>query len=178
MPLTKAQKKFADLYIETGIPGESYMKAFRACKSKASASAAASRLLNKNHDVIEYVEMMERAATRAAIHKAEVSKENVLREEGLIAFVDPLDMLDENGQIRNLKDMPERVRRAISSIEVSTVAGSQVMKIKFWNKGQSLDRLEKCLQMQKDGIGDQKFTLKDIIEAIDGSGRGKLPSEQ
>jgi len=176
--LTRNQKKFVDLYA-AGVPAvEAYMKAFRSCKSKQAAASGASRLLNSVPAVIEYVDMIERSATKEAIKKAEVSKENILREEGVIAFIDPADLLDENGQLRKLSDMPESIRRAISSIEVNTnAAGETITKIKFWNKGQSLDRLEKCLQMQKDGVDTRSFSLRDIIRMLDGSGRGKLPSE-
>lgn len=176
--LTKQQKAFCDDFMVTNHMTNSYMKAFPNCTNKASASAAASRLLSKNEHVRDYMHTMEVQATKQAIKKAEISKERILQEEGLIAFLDPINLLDENGAIKNLKDLPEEIRRSIHKITETTVAGVRTLRFEFYNKGQSLDRLEKCLKMHQEGIDlEGGLTLKVIIESIDGKGRGKLPQE-
>ena len=178
MALNKNQKAFCDYFKSSNNMVESYFKAFPRCKNKTSASAAASRLLRTNQDVQNYMSAIEVQATQRAIKKAEISKERVLSEESSIAFLDPADILDENGSFKDLKDIPEQVRRSIKKIIETTVAGVRTVRIEFYDKGKSLDRLEKCLKMQSDGIDvTGGLTLKLIIENIDGKGRGKLPQD-
>lgn len=178
MPLTKSQKAFCDEYLVCNNMTKAYLSAFPNCKKEASAAAAASRLLKQNQDVIDYLAAMETQATQSAMKKAEISKERILSEEGTIAFADPKDLLDENGALRDVKDMPEHVRRAIKKITETTVAGVVTKRVEFYDKGKSLDRLEKCLKMQQDGIDlGGGLTLKLIVQSIDGKNRGRLPQE-
>lgn len=178
MALTKAQKQFCDEYLVIKNMTKAYRSAFPNCKSDASAASAASRLLKNNMDIQTYIEALENQATEQAMEKAAISKERILDEESTIAFLDPKDLLDENGALRDLKDIPENVRRGIKKITESTIAGVRTVRFEFYDKGKSLDRLEKCLKMQQDGVDVSKgLTLKLIIESIDGKNRGRLPQD-
>lgn len=178
MGLTNNQKAFCDEYVASNNMTKAYRSAFPNCKSDASAAAGASRLLKKNQDVIDYLAAMETQATQVAMKKASISKERILDEESTIAFLDPADMLDENGALKNLKDLPENVRRGIKKITESTVGGVRTVRFEFYDKGKSLDRLEKCLKMQQEGVDlTTGLTLRLIIESIDGKNRGRLPQE-
>lgn len=178
MALTKSQKMFCDQYLVLNNMTKAYLSAFPNCTSASSAAAGASRLLKRNKEVRDYLSAMDQQATQTAMSSAAISKERVLQEESSIAFSDPRDLLDENGQIRDLKDLPESVRRGIRRITQSTSAGVTNVRVEFYDKGKSLDRLQKCLKMQQEGIDlDKGLTLRFIIESIDGKNRGKLPQE-
>lgn len=178
MELTKSQKIFADDYLTSNNMTKSYRLGFPNCKSDTSAAAAASRLLRTNKAVRDYIDTLEVQVTKQAMSKAAISKERILQEESAIAFADPKDLLDENGALKDLKDLPEVVRRGIKKITESTFNGIKTVRIEFYDKGKSLDRLEKCLKMQQDGIDlAGGLTLRYIIESIDGKNRGRLPQE-
>ncbi len=151
----------------------------RTLGSDASAAAAASRLLRINPDVINYLASLEVQATNKAMAKASISKQRILDEEGTIAFIDPKDIFDENGAIKDIKDLPEAVRRAIKKVTEQTVAGMRTVRFEFYDKGKALDRLEKCLKMQSEGVTiDGGLTLTMIIKSVDGKNRGKLPQQK
>ena len=178
MPLSKSQKAFADDYLVSNNMTKSYRSSFPNCKSDASAAAAASRLLKKNQDVIDYLASMEEQVTKSAMDKAEISKARILQEESTIAFLDPKDILDENGMVKNIQDLPESVRRGIKKISQSTVGSRTTIRFEFYDKGKALDRLEKCLKMHQEGVElTGGLTLKLIVQSIDGKNRGKLPQE-
>ena len=82
----------------------------------------------------------------------------ILEEETAIAYSDITDYLDPDGlcPIKNLKTLPPALRRAIQSVEfVYMDDGSKKCKLKLWDKGQSLARLEKC-----QGMGVENFVVK------------------
>lgn len=124
----------------------------------------------------------------------DVDPQRVLLEESHLAFLDPAGVVDQKGDfIRNLSEIPERTRRAISSIkakqkwepnarnESGENTGAYVWDVeyKFWDKGSALGRLEKALGMVSDETKVKvKLSLVEILQLIDGSNRGKLPSEQ
>ena len=61
-----------------------------------------------------------------------------------IAFCDPADLFNEEGQLKSVKDLPPHVRAAIASVEPTRGGG---LKIKLWNKNAALDSLAKWRRM-------------------------------
>jgi hypothetical protein len=158
--------------------------------NKSSVHSAASRLF-KRDDVLVYLQEYDQKVTDFAVEDAGIEESRVLREESCMAFADPVHLVDENGQHRELRDIPESLRRAISTIKYKTeltkevVDGKEVVdrhnyisEVRFWDKGRSLDRLEKILKLQQDGPGGTNiFSFKQILVLIDGQAKGKLPWE-
>ena len=184
-------KKVVDIYLAD--PEKNKSRAYQAvygCEKKSSVHSAASRMF-KRVDVCEYLEEYEQKITDIAVEKAEINESRVLKEEGHLAFADPIHLVDENGQMRELRDIPESLRRAIASIKYKTaltkrvIDGQEVVdyqpylsEVRFWDKGRSLDRLEKVLNLQQgDGPGNQIISFKQILVLIDGQAKGKLPWE-
>jgi len=113
--------------------------AIRAGYSPKSATAQASLLLTKS-DV--QAAIADGQAKRVA--KIEIRADTVLRELARLALADIAQAFDEEGALRPIRDMPEDVRRAISSYEVD--ADGKV-KVKFWSKPQTLESLGKHLRL-------------------------------
>jgi phage terminase small subunit len=86
--------------------------AIRAGYSKKTAYAIGSRLLKQ-------VEIQQAISTKAVkvAEKAEVSVERVLKEYARIAFLNPQDFYDDDGNLRSIKDMPEDAARAIAGLD-------------------------------------------------------------
>jgi len=175
------QAKFIQvLMAEPKLPKyKAYMKVFTT-KSQSSASVSASNLL-KDPKVLAYKGALEAIGAKTALTNYSISQERILEEEACIAFHDIGGLLDEEGFfIQNLKLLPSEVRRNISGLEISektdpaTGLSVPYFKLKFNDKGRSLERLEKHLGMltEKVEIGVD-ITLKGLIAQIDGRKQGK-----
>lgn len=75
-----------------------------------------------------------------------------MRELMRIAMVDPAEAFGPDGSLLELREMPEHVRRAISSFDVehrTTEDGvtRTVRKVRFWSKTQALELLGKHIGM-------------------------------
>lgn len=161
-------------------PYKCYQYAFPTCKSVRAAQVGASRLM-KRTDVREFIDRVDQMVVQAEINHKLVHRERILDEEAKLGFHNVVNMLDENGQMRDLKDMPPEVQAAISDIEYGfdpATNSRYLKKIKFYNKGQALDRMEKVLGMQREKLEvDLIADIRAMIVEIDGKGKGVLPQE-
>lgn len=124
-----------------------------------NARITAYRLLQMPHIKAAVAKALEKQQERILI-----DKDRVLAELARIATCDIAGAFDANGALLPIKDMPEDVRRAISSIEVESVPAiinsegeadgepATVTKIKFWDKNSSLTSLGKHFRMFVDRI--------------------------
>jgi hypothetical protein len=72
-----------------------------------------------------------------------------------IANADPGDAFDSDGKLKNIKDIPEALRKTIQSVETyedftEGVEVGEVQKVKFWDKTKALDMLARHLGMYID----------------------------
>lgn len=109
------------------------------------------------------------AKTEKVLAKLEVKGEKVLAEIAHFAHADPLDIVDANGKLKALKDIPESARRAIRSIEIEELfAGSgenrvqigELKKITFWDKPKGLELLGKNQRLFTDKV---EHTVSDSL---------------
>lgn len=122
----------------------------RAGYAEKNADVAGSKLLADPWVKAEIEKAMKERA-----EKTGVTAEDVVLELRRIAMADPLDAFDENGALRPLKDVPENLRRTISSIDTETTVSEDgvttiVRKIRFWPKDKTLELLGKHLAMFQD----------------------------
>jgi len=104
----------------------------------------------------------------------QITLKRVMLEESCVAFCDPLDLFSDEGTIIAPHELPERVRRAISSVEIIetiTKDGEKQIryKYKFWDKGKSLERISKHLGLyEKDNVqkGVRMYFLRADDEAV------------
>lgn len=95
------------------------------------------KILQKPH-VTERYEMY----LQMAQAKLDVRLERILAEMSAIAFVDPIDVFDGNFQVKNLHQIPEYARRAISEFkQVADPDGGISYQVKFHSKPTMLTKL-------------------------------------
>ncbi len=185
--LTRKQFEFVNAYLRNDKLDAcaAYMRVYVA-KNKKIGGANASKLLAKPK-VMKYISEIEKRVESRTVCKVVATRERIIEEESCIAFLDPIDMLDEDGKFLPVNRMPEHVRRALQSLKIkSKELGADenlslfeiISEPRFYNKGQALDRLEKIFGMQRETIDLTGDGLKMLLEEIDGKTRGILPSDR
>lgn len=138
--------------------------------SKDSAAEQASRLLtnvNVQHKISELV--------AHKIKAVNVTSQRVVSELHEIAFSDFREAYKDDGSIKDVKDMPDALRKAIASIEVEELWDGKgedrrqigvTKKIKFWPKDKALDQLGRYLKMFTDRMEHTgSLRLEDMVDA-------------
>lgn len=158
MNLTPKQSRFVQLYLEPGQKGyfNATQAAIGAGYSEKTAGQIGERLLKK----VEIQKVIGKAQSKTA-EKSEITRERWLREMACIAFLDPLDIFEDDGSVKLVKNIPENARRALGSFDVSEIfdaaEGDQksaiglLKKIKFHSKPEALRDMGKALGFLKDG---------------------------
>lgn len=101
--------------------------------------------------------------------KYDVTKERVIREAYIIATNDPASILDENGQILPLQDIPREARHAISSIKVRVGRDKhgndiQETEVRFYDKARYIDIVDRNTEKKKAEI--RKRTPEELDAEI------------
>lgn len=124
-----------------------YKNVFK-CSQKA-AEAGSSRLL-RNVKVWERIAQLQKELRDSS----GVTKEDVVKGFMNIAFCDIAQIFDENGNLKNIHNIPKDIRRAISGIDVfeeyegrgkDRELSGYVRKIRLWDKNKALENLGKHL---------------------------------
>jgi phage terminase small subunit len=131
-----------------------YLQSHNATKAAIKAGHSPRTAYSQGHDLLKKPEIA--TAINEALDASAVTAERVVQEAAAIAFLNPQDFYDANGEFLPVKDMPERAARALTGMEVETVfernvAGKMVptgalrRKIRFAAKVPALDLLAKHL---------------------------------
>ena len=160
--LTALQQRFVNNLLSGMHQDEAYVVAGYRAK-EAAARVNASRLLTNANIKAAVAEGRKRASD-----KAEVTAERILREEMRLAYLDPADLVDENGDILALHKLPVIARRAITGLEViKQKDGSLKYKYKFSDKGKSLERLSKYLGMFEKDNEQKRVSIEELFKVLD-----------
>lgn len=117
-----------------------------------------------------------------ALKEMGVTRERILQEYTRLAFVDTSQAYDDAGFLKQIKDIPEDVRRAIAGVDSDEIFAGQgeqrtiighARKLKFYDKKGALDSLSKCLGMapekvEHSGPGGKPIQTQDLTELPDG----------
>ena len=124
-------------------------------------------------------EVAKAQAARAAC--TEIEADEVLRQGARIAFVDPRQMMDAQGQFVPLQDLPDDIAPAGQSSQAaqkqSNGATPRVYKVRFADRNASVDKLMRHLghferpQVQSGG------GLAELLGAIEAAG-SRLPAHR
>jgi phage terminase small subunit len=136
---------------------DEYMKDYngsRAAKAAGYSSSSTAHELLRNNEV--KAEIDRRISEMRAKDRVTVEKiEGMLRD---MAEVEPLDIWDEDGNVRPLRDIPPHARRAIKSIKRVTkehyITGQaeETVHVELWDKKGAVELLGKAKKMFTDRI--------------------------
>ena len=127
--MTDAQKRFADEYLIDLNATRAYKVAYPNCKKDETARANSSRLLT-NANIQNYISEKQKEIEK----RTEVTQDMVVQELAKIAFFNIKDIYNENGTLKQIKDIDDNTSKAIASLKILQKAGS--MKINVNMQGQ------------------------------------------
>lgn len=161
------QRLFCSYYL-----GESCLNASDAAKRAGYKQPRMGHRLLQQPLINRYISKMQQNLRQAQ----EVIAERVITELGLIGLYDPIDMFAEDGELLQIHEMPERIRRCISSIDCETRWQGEepvtTTKIKLHSKVASLDMLGKFFGMFDKTVGspqatnDESLVLRRLLERV------------
>lgn len=141
--LTNKQRSFVDAYLAEK---NATKAAIEAGYSERSAVKIGSQLLDKTR-----VKAAIEAGLDAAARKHGITLDRWLRELDAVAFIDPRDIFEDDGSIKQIKDMPEHARRALAEVTVSEIfdgdqgpqktAVGLIKRLKLHSKLEALDKI-------------------------------------
>lgn len=111
--MTNAQKRFCDEYLIDLNATRAYKVAYSRCKKDETANVNGSKLL-RNTKVQEYISKKQQEIQE----RTEITQDKVIQELANIAFLNLKNIYNENGSLKNIKDIDEQTIRAISSVKV------------------------------------------------------------
>jgi phage terminase small subunit len=152
--------------------------AIRAGFSEHTAAEQASRLLSKVK-IQEEINRLRREREK----RLEASADFVVREFMRIAKFDIRDLYDKNGNLKDIKDLPEDVAKCISAIDVDELWGPNedgpgksrigtTKKVKAWDKVRALEALGehfgifKRLGVKGADEEEAKHKKRDLLQVI------------
>jgi phage terminase small subunit len=162
--LSPKRQRFVDEYL---IDSNGTQAAIRAGYSPKTANEQAARML------AEVSIQAAVTAGRAAIaERNAVSQDRIRQELAKVAFGDPAQLYDPDGNLRSIHEMTPEVRASLSGVETATerngkgesAAVTHVRKVKRWDKVRALELLGKDLGMFGDALIAQQ--LAELEKAV------------
>jgi phage terminase small subunit len=138
----------------------------------------------KHPDVIAVVNWI----VSQAVVQAKDSVERLVEELCRIGYTDPITIFDDDDNLLPIREWPEDMRRALSGIEILEEYQGQgknreyigrTKKVKFWDKGMSLERVAKIkgyLKPEQHEVTHRIAGLAGLLQEIDGSDCGPGPA--
>lgn len=162
--LTKKKQRFILGYTLKDIKGFFLYDCYRFANQtpdmkKLCAAVGANHMIN-DPEIKQFLEQIDWMRVESMGYNAQ----RIIEEESSIAYSDITKYLDEDGlcPVKNLKELPPNIRRAIKSFEIveSVIKGRgdegdeivKKYKLKLWDKGASLNRLQRVKGMHKDNL--------------------------
>ena len=140
--LNAKQKRFCEEYV---IDFNQTQAAIRAGYSKKTARQQGSKLLTKGN-IIQYVDELK----AGILKRSKMTVDECVQRLTAMARFDILDLYDENGAFKDLKDIPEDTRMAIESIDSDDIKMGdtkigETKKLKLSSRRENIKELMKYL---------------------------------
>lgn len=175
--LTPKREKFSQEVANGKTASDALRIAFKVSKTHTDKSVweRSSRLMND----VKVKSRIEELRVKV-MERQEITRERVLKEIARLALSDMRGAFKENGDLLDVKDWPDDVAAAISSIKIHSVPGPDgdqitIKEVKFWDKNSAADKLCKFLGLyetdnrQKNPLEDlSRDTLKLLKERLSG----------
>lgn len=152
-----------DLFAREFVAQGARLNAMPVVAEAVGISVDAARVLLRRREVKARIRelMLER------FDELEISAQRVFEEIGAIAFIDPGEMLDANGDLLPVHAMSPRMRSAIASIDYETrmvgrgnaATPVNTIKIRLHDKGAMLQLLARHYKI----IGDEKSQSESVL---------------
>lgn len=180
LSLTRIQQRFIIGYSFKGLGGFTKARAYKFAvlpKEIKDQSCHVASMQMFHHDIVKkYL----RRIDKLYIESFGTIREIVMEQETAIATAEILDYLDKDGYItwENLQKIPPTLKKAIKELEVVTI-GDDITKykIKTWDKGASIARLQKMGGMYAPDKVEHSGTVVNINAEADPKEAAKLYSE-
>ena len=114
-----------------------------------------------------------------------IDADQVLKEAARIALADIGPAYNDDNTLKNIKDMPEDLRRIISGVKIIELYSGTgknrkltgcTKEVKFWSKDKHVELLMRHLGLfLKDRESPVESELSSLLDMIDGTSKGKLP---
>jgi len=168
--LKPKHKIFADAIINGKSQEDAYSVAGYTAKNSDIARSLSSRLAT-NENIQKYIEIQRKKLAEEVESKTIATVIKTVTELSRIGYCDPANLFDENGNLKNIKDIDIDTRKAIASIETNTEKDKEnnsftvVSKVKFWDKNKALTTIATYLGMliERHQI-DSNVTVKQQID--------------
>lgn len=160
---------------------ERFVAAYLACDFNATEAARQAGYEPSRADVTGF-ELLQKPHIKAAIakhtkktlDKLDLSTERTLEYVARLAFFDPIDLFEDDGSLKLLKDMPPAARSVIAGLEVTELfdgaTGEQkhaiglIKKLKLTDRQGALDKLMRYHALYKDKV--ELTGLESLADAI------------
>lgn len=162
--LTEKQKRFCEEYL---IDLNATQAAIRAGYSEETARQIGSENLSK-----PYIEARIQALKEERSKRTEITADNVLKELAKLAFSNPSNLYDENGDLKPIHELDYDVAASIQEIQQDQLGSEDApvfrRKYKTADKKSSLELLGKHLKLFTDKIEINDKTVRIVKKKFDG----------
>jgi phage terminase small subunit len=172
--MTPSNRVFADEWLKCRHITKAYRFAYPNCKTDYAASTNGTKLL-KNAEIKAYIDKKLDEISR----KAGLTVQRVLEEEARLSLSDMREIFDGETAIKP-SDLPEDIARAIKGFKVKERkvlhpdGDTEIIttyEYSFWDKGASLQRVEKYLGMHTEKIdlttnGQEINTSDEVLRRL------------
>lgn len=152
--LTEKDRQFVREYLVDLNGTQAYLRMYPSASYESARVSASRMLANVNIREAIFKAMKERES------RTNITSDRVLREIARLAFTDARAVFDANGNMLPVKDWPDEVAAAVSSIKFkrNSESEAEMVEIRFWDKGKALEMAGRHLGIfEKDN--NQKTSL-------------------
>lgn len=166
MALTPKQTRFVAEYLANGM---------NATQAAISAGYTASRAEITGSELVRNRKVAAAIGAKAKVHvdKLDYGIDRTLNEIARMAFFDPANLFEDDGSMKQIKDIDKDTRSVIAGLEVSDIwdggEGEQksiigtLKKVKLTDRGSALDKLMRYHSLYNDK-SEVKHTFADLSD--------------
>jgi phage terminase small subunit len=174
---TPKMEAFAQAYVRLGNMSEAYRSAYNATKMKPSTIGVKASIMLMEDKFRVKVE----AIRRELAIRNEITLDEVVNDLARMSRFDIAELYDEDGDLKNIHDMPKEARQMISSMDIEAIyetRGDQriqignTKKIKLNNRLDVLEKLMKYFDGYNKHNQSKAPTSQVLIVQLPENGRG------
>jgi phage terminase small subunit len=163
--LTEKQEKACQSFIQNG-GNES-----DALRSAYNVSGMKNATINRNaHELFKNSKMVTRIKElqEKASKRNDITIDKILQHLKSYINFNPQEVLDENGALKNIHDLPKEVAMCISELNIDVININKNVtqiktKIKVYNKLDAIEKVAKHLGFYKEDNEQKKYNIPAII---------------